>query len=126
MKATAKVAAVATALAMATSMLSLAPIAHAAYAFSTNLTVGSRGADVTALQQTLIAAGYSIPAGATGYFGAQTQAAVAMWQAADGISPAAGYFGPISRAALSSSAPTGPVSTVPGCIAGAWIEYYSL
>jgi peptidoglycan hydrolase-like protein with peptidoglycan-binding domain len=118
MKATAKVAAVATALAMATSMLSLAPIAHAA-TFSTNLTVGSMGADVTTLQQTLIAAGYSIPAGATGYFGAQTKTAVAAWQKAAGISPAVGFFGPISRAALSGTASTGGTSTVAGCAAGA-------
>ena len=118
MNATAKVAAVATALAMATSMLSLAPIAHAA-TFSTNLMMGSSGADVSALQQTLIASGYSIPAGATGYFGAQTKAAVMAWQAAAGISPAAGYFGPISRAKLSGAVTTGTTSTVAGCAAGA-------
>lgn len=122
MKATAKVAAVATGLAMATSMLSLAPIAHAACSVGTvNLTVGSTGAAVTCLQQTLIGAGYSIPAGATGYFGMQTKAAVAAWQAAVGISPAAGYFGPISRAALggSGTVSTGGTSSVPGCAAGA-------
>lgn len=117
-KAMAKVAAVATGLAMATSMLSLAPIAHAAsYTFTANLTVGSSGADVTALQQALIAAGYSIPAGATGYFGAQTKSAVMKWQAAAGVSPASGYFGPISRAAWatwSGGMSTG-TSMVPGC-----------
>jgi hypothetical protein len=53
---------------------------------------------VTCLQQALIAGGYSIPAGATGYFGAQTQAAVAAWQKATGVAPAVGYFGAISRA----------------------------
>ena len=62
----------------------------------------SSGSDVTCLQQALIAGGYSIPAGATGYFGAQTQAAVSAWQKADGISPTAGYFGAKSRAALES------------------------
>src|SRR3989344_5813013 len=146
-KATAKVAAVATGLAMAMSMLSLAPIAHAATLTdaqvssilsllssfgadastianvqasltggtpvstggsttsscsvgTTNLTIGSSGATVTCLQQTLIAGGYSIPAGATGYFGAQTRSAVSAWQTAKGISPTAGYFGSISRAAF--------------------------
>ena len=123
-KAMAKVAAVAAGLAMATSMLSLAPIAHAAsYTFTRSLTVGSTGADVTALQQALIAAGYSIPAGATGYFGAQTQSAVAKWQVAANVSPAAGYFGPISQAAWSSWAggmtTGGSTSMVPGCAAGA-------
>ena len=146
-KAIAKVAAVATGLAMATSMLSLAPMAHAAgltssqvqsilsllssfgadsgtianvnaaltggsstssgstttttssaCSFSGDLTVGSSGAAVTCLQQALIAAGYSVPAGATGYFGAQTQSAVSAWQKAVGVSPSTGYFGAISRA----------------------------
>jgi|GEM_PF-6279649 hypothetical protein len=120
-KAMAKVAAVAAGLAMATSMLSLAPIAHAACSVGTvDLTVGSTGSAVTCLQQNLIAAGYSIPAGATGYFGAQTKAAVSSWQAAAGVSPAAGYFGPISRAAWSNSTSMGGgTSTVAGCAAGA-------
>ncbi|KKW43157.1 MAG: hypothetical protein UY97_C0001G0121 [Parcubacteria group bacterium GW2011_GWB1_57_6] len=120
----AKVAVVATGLAMATSMLSLAPIAHAATScsFTTDLTVGATGAAVTCLQQSLIANGYSIPAGATGYFGMQTKAAVAAWQAASGVSPAVGYFGPISRAAFTlgntAGGATGGTSTVPGCLPG--------
>ncbi|MDB5194194.1 MAG: hypothetical protein JWN50_208 [Parcubacteria group bacterium] len=74
--------------------------------FTRDLTVGSSGADVTALQQILVSKGYlTIPAGtAYGYFGSLTKAAVARWQASASISPAAGYFGPISRAALSASA----------------------
>lgn len=120
MKATAKVAAVAAGLAMATSMLALAPVAHAQTACSVgtvNLTVGSTGAAVTCLQQGLIAKGHSIPAGATGYFGAQTKAAVMAWQTAAGVSPAAGYFGPISRAAWmgTTGGAIGGTSTVPGC-----------
>ncbi len=145
-KAVAKVAAVATGLAMATSMLSLAPLAHAAAltdaqvqsilslltsfgadsstianvkasltggtpvstgtgsaasscAFTKDLTDGSSGAEVTCLQKALIAGGYSIPAGATGYFGGQTKTAVIAWQKATGVTPAAGYFGAKSRAA---------------------------
>ena len=65
--------------------------------FSRNLTVGSSGADVTQLQTWLISKGFNIPAGATGYFGSQTKAAVAAYQAANSIVPAAGYFGPITR-----------------------------
>ena len=147
-KAAAKVAAVATGLAMATSMLSLAPIAHAATltdaqvqsilsllssfgatsdtianvqaaltgqpttsgttsgtmssscSFSADLTIGSKGTAVTCLQNALIAGGYSIAAGATGYFGAQTRSAVSAWQTAAGVSPTAGYFGAKSRAAF--------------------------
>lgn len=143
-KAMAKVAAVATGLAMATSMLSLAPIAHAAAltdaqvqsilsllssfgadsstianvqasltgstpvvtttttsstTFTKDLTVGSTGAEVTALQNALKEGGY-MTASATGYFGSLTKTAVAAWQTAKGISPAAGYFGAKSRAAF--------------------------
>lgn len=66
--------------------------------FTMDLTLGSSGSEVSALQSWLISKGYSIPAGATGYFGAQTQAALAKFQADNGISPASGYFGPITRA----------------------------
>ncbi len=79
------------------------------YVFSTNLTIGSKGADVTALQQILVSKGYlTMPAGvAMGYFGPLTQSAVSKWQAAAGISPTAGYVGPKSRAALNAMAGTG-------------------
>ena len=69
-----------------------------ACSFTKDLTLKSSGSDVTCLQKALIAGGYSIPAGATGYFGNQTKAAVSMWQTAVGVSPTAGYFGSISRA----------------------------
>lgn len=82
--------------------------------FTRNLTVGSKGDDVTCLQNALIAAGYSVPAGATGYFGSQTVAAVSAWQKAAGVSPAAGYFGAISRAAFGkTSGGSTPVVTTP-------------
>lgn len=68
------------------------------YSFTTDLTIGSTGADVTALQSFLESKGYFTYAGAKGYFGAITQAAVAAWQSANGVMPAAGYFGAISRA----------------------------
>ncbi|MEX2013336.1 MAG: hypothetical protein WD897_00260, partial [Parcubacteria group bacterium] len=38
------------------------------------------------------------------YFGPLTRAAVAQWQAANGITPAVGYFGPISRASFAANA----------------------
>src|SRR3989344_3268266 len=87
--------------------------------FTQNLTVGSTGAEVTALQQVLVAQGRLVmPAGvAMGYFGSLTQAAVASWQAANGVSPAAGYWGPISRAKYASMAGT-PGTTVPGSTVG--------
>lgn len=88
-------------------------VTNGAYNFTRSLTIGSTGADVTALQQYLISKGHTIAAGATGYFGAQTQAAVAAWQTANGITPAAGYFGPVSQAkymAMMASTPTTPTT----------------
>lgn len=79
--------------------------------FTRALTTGSTGADVTCLQNYLIGAGHAISAGATGYFGSQTAAAVASWQAANGVMPAAGYFGPVSQAkynALMAANPSTP------------------
>lgn len=72
-------------------------------AFTMDMTLGASGAEVTRLQNWLISKGYSIPAGATGYFGAQTAAAVGAYQSANGISPAAGYFGPMTRAKVNAS-----------------------
>ncbi len=89
--------------------------------FSRSLTMGSKGSDVTALQNWLISKGYTIPAGATGYFGAQTRTALAAYQAANGISPAAGYFGPITMKAVNAggSTTTTTTTTTTGCAAGA-------
>ena len=75
----------------------------ASYSFTSDLTVGSKGADVNTLQQLLINKGYLTAVSApTGYFGPLTQAALAKFQAANGISPAAGYFGPKTRAFVNS------------------------
>src|SRR3990167_5725896 len=84
------------------------------YTFTRSLTVGSQGVDVTALQNYLIGKGHSIPAGATGYFGAQTAAAVAQWQAANGVAPAAGYFGPVSQAKYNMMMATTGCTTTTG------------
>lgn len=100
--------------------LSGAPAAPAAgkCSFTRSLTVGVRGDDVTCLQNYLTGTGhFTYAGGATGYFGSITQSAVAAWQAANGVSPAAGYFGPISRAKYDSmvvvaTPPTTP--TTPG------------
>ena len=71
------------------------------YTFSTDLTIGSTGADVTALQNILISSGNLVmPAGtAKGYFGNLTKTAVMAWQTAHGVNPT-GYVGPMTRAAL--------------------------
>ncbi|MDP2157660.1 MAG: peptidoglycan-binding protein, partial [Nitrospirota bacterium] len=74
------------------------------YNFTGDLTIGSTGADVNALQAMLIASGHLSIATPTGYFGPLTQAALAKWQAAHGVAPASGYFGPLTRAAVAASA----------------------
>ncbi len=110
--------------AFALALSVVAPVAasaqtSASYTFNTNLTIGSRGADVVALQSFLEAKGLLvIPAGvAKGYFGALTRSAVAAYQTQKGITPNAGYFGPITRTAVMAE---GGVSTgTPGCSAGA-------
>ncbi len=66
------------------------------------LTLESQGMQVTALQNFLISKGFAIPAGATAYFGAQTQSALAAYQTSKGISPATGYYGPITQAAVTA------------------------
>ena len=70
----------------------------AGVSFTSNMTIGSSGTEVSRLQSFLIGRGHVIPAGATGYFGVQTQAAVAAFQRANGVAPAIGYFGPLTRA----------------------------
>ncbi len=100
------------------------------YSFTRDLTVGSTGADVTALQNTLKSGGY-MTANATGYFGALTKAGVVAWQTAKGVTPAAGYFGPMSQAIFAGAAvgattvkPTTTIkpttTTVPTVTAGSW------
>ncbi|MBI2637838.1 MAG: peptidoglycan-binding protein, partial [Candidatus Sungbacteria bacterium] len=76
--------------------------------------VGSRGDDVTCLQNYLKGTGhFTYAGGATGYFGSVTKTAVAAWQAANGVSPAAGYWGSLSQAKYSSMAVVTPPVTPP-------------
>lgn len=85
--------------------------------FTLDLTLGRSGIEVTNLQNFLINNGHSIAAGATGYFGGQTEAALAKFQAQNGISPAVGYFGPLTRAkvnALCVVTPTTPTDNNSG------------
>ncbi|HRY31197.1 MAG TPA: peptidoglycan-binding protein [Candidatus Paceibacterota bacterium] len=77
--------------------------------FTRDLTVGSVGEDVRCLQQYLNSTGYTITESNEGslgqettYFGTLTAQALARWQSNNGVSPATGYFGPVSRAKYSS------------------------
>ena len=87
--------------------------------FMTDLMTGRSGADVTRLQQFLINRGHSIPAGATGFFGEQTRQALASYQRNENITPAAGYFGPVTRANINARCTSTPVTpTNPGTGSG--------
>lgn len=78
----------------------------AAMMWSRSLKVGSRGADVMDLQKFLnmcadtkvASSGAGSPGMETTYFGPATKSAVIRWQAARGVMPNSGLFGPLSRA----------------------------
>ncbi len=74
------------------------------YPFTRNLTIGSLGLDVRALQVYLNTHGFILatigpgsPGKETTFFGLLTRAALAKFQYAHNIAPAVGYFGPITR-----------------------------
>jgi len=92
------------AIATLTTAFAFVVVADAA-TYTRDLTIGSTGSDVVALQDMLIASGDLVmPAGVSkGYFGALTKSSLAKWQAANGVSPAAGYFGPVTRAKVEMS-----------------------
>jgi peptidoglycan hydrolase-like protein with peptidoglycan-binding domain len=73
-------------------------------AINTNLTVGSRGVEVVALQNFLVGEGFlTIPNGlAKGYFGQLTKSAVIRYQAASGLSEKDGYVGPLTRSKINA------------------------
>ncbi len=78
--------------------------------FVTDLTLGSTGDEVTALQNRLTEEGlYTGPI--TGYFGPLTQAAVIRYQTAHGIVPAVGYFGPLTREEMNTQETSGPTDS---------------
>ncbi len=75
------------------------------YVFGKDLTLGSTGPDVVALQRHLVKVGLMVlpPDASYGYFGLVTRAAVARYQAQNGIAPVAGYFGPKTRTHLNAN-----------------------
>lgn len=89
-------------------------------AFTRDLSEGVSGSDVQCLQKYLNSAGHQVSASGAGsagnettFFGGKTKAAVASWQAANAVSPAAGYFGPKSRAKYDALVAGGPVTPTP-------------
>lgn len=82
--------------------------------FVSNLTIGNTNQEVHLLQRFLNANGFRIaqsgagsPGNETAYFGPATRAALAKFQAANGISPASGYFGAITRNAINRMSGSG-------------------
>ncbi len=88
--------------------------------YARDLTLGSTGADVVSLQSFLEAKGFlTIPTGTSkGYFGQLTVSALAKYQAANAIAPAAGYFGPMTRAKVSGDCSTTGTGTSTGSTTG--------
>ena len=77
--------------------------------FMRDLELGVTGADVKTLQVFLNTHGYTIASSGAGslgnettMFGSLTRAAVIKYQKAKGITPAVGYFGPKTRAAVNA------------------------
>jgi peptidoglycan hydrolase-like protein with peptidoglycan-binding domain len=69
---------------------------------SPNMTIGSTGANVVTLQALMSELGYlNVPMGIPfGYYGTMTKNAVAAYQANLNVSPAVGYYGPVTKIAL--------------------------
>lgn len=77
--------------------------------FKANLTIGSLGSEVKMLQEFLNARGYTVAVSGAGSlgnetarFGLATKAALMKYQKAKGITPASGYFGIKTRAAVNA------------------------
>lgn len=84
------------------SSVSLPPTASPVAVFVHTLRLGSRGAEVRALQQKLRELGYFKHPINTGFFGGVTKAAVVAFQKAYGLKPFPGHVGPATRAALNN------------------------
>lgn len=95
-------------LVIAMAMLVTAPQAKAAeypnILVGQNLTVGSQNQNVVVLQGLLSEMGYlNVPAGIPfGYYGSLTRDAVARYQVSRGVTPAVGYYGPITKISMHS------------------------
>lgn len=77
--------------------------------FNRDLQAGTSGDDVKGLQIFLNTHGFTVassgpgsPGNETSFFGGLTRAAVIAYQKAKGITPAVGYFGPLTRGAVNS------------------------
>lgn len=69
-----------------------------------NMTIGSTGQGVVVLQGLMSELGYlSVPSGIPfGYYGSMTRDAVAKYQASTNVTPAVGYYGPVTKVSMYS------------------------
>lgn len=93
------------ALALVATVLVSAPRAHAEspnILVGENLTIGSTGRGVVALQGLMTELGYlNVPAGVPfGYYGSLTKNAVSKYQASQYVTPTVGYYGPLTKVAM--------------------------
>lgn len=70
--------------------------------FDTNLSYGSTGSEVSALQEFLVEQGVLNPQYVTGNFYSVTLAAVKEFQTKESISPVSGFVGPITRSTINT------------------------
>ena len=99
-----------------TAVSSVLPPASAnAVIFTRDLTLTAQGTDVYALQRFLNARGHTVantgagsPGNETSIFGSLTRLALARFQTSVGITPATGYFGPLTRAFINKLGATPP------------------
>ena len=91
------------------------------YTFTRSHSLGNSGGEVMWIQKFLNGHGFQVsatgagsPGSETSYFGTKTRAAVSAFQAANGISPTAGYWGPLTRAKANQlCAGVGPGPVIP-------------
>src|SRR3989344_3690291 len=91
------------------------------YTFTRSHSMGQSGGEVMWIQKFLNNHGAMVSASGAGsmgnessYFGAKTKAAVAKFQAANGVAPAVGFWGPLTRAKANSLCAGAPSPTPPG------------
>ncbi len=103
-----------------TLVMSTASAVAVAATFTRNLEYGNNGEDVRALQRFLNTHGFVVaktgpgsPGNETSLFRDATKAAVIKFQTFYGIKPAIGFFGPITRAKLSSLSVSTPQAPAP-------------
>lgn len=117
-------------IAMFALLVTVSTVSAQGYSWTRSLSQGSKGADVTNLQKFLNMCadtqvstfGAGSPGMETSTFGPATRSAVAKFQMKWGITPAAGYFGPVSQAKATqlqaSGNICGPGVVTPGLPAG--------